>query len=97
MGINRSLPNSFSLHPFSIGASAMPAHSEDTELARINLSQCVDQLAAILAKVRAQEPYVCGHGDPYFDQTFLLSHSHIDGAIRSLRGIVAHLNDIKSA
>jgi hypothetical protein len=75
----------------------MPAHSEDTELARINLSQCVDQLAAILAKVRAQEPYVCGHGDPYFDQTFLLSHSHIDGAIRSLRGIVAHLNDIKSA
>ena len=75
----------------------MPAHSKDTELARINLSQCVDQLAAVLAKVRAQEPYLCGHRDPYFDQTFVLAHSHIDGAIRSLRGIVAHMNDIRSA
>jgi hypothetical protein len=27
----------------------------------------------------------------------VLAHSHIDGAIRSLRGMVAHLNDIRSA
>ena len=69
----------------------------DRELTRINLSQCVDQLAVLLAKVRAQEPYLYAHRDPYFDQTIVLAHSHIDGAIRSLRGIVAHLNDIKSA
>jgi hypothetical protein len=25
----------------------------------------------------------------------VLAHSHLDGAIRSLRGIVAHLNDIR--
>jgi hypothetical protein len=78
-------------------ASAVAGYSKDAEHARINLSQCVDQLAAVLAKVRAQEPYLCGHRDPYFDQTFMLAHSHIDGAIRSLRGIVAHLNDMKSA
>jgi hypothetical protein len=66
-------------------------HSKDTELARTVLSQCVDQLAAILAEVRAQEPCLHGHRDPYFDQTIMLAHSHIDGVIRSLRGIVAHL------
>jgi hypothetical protein len=75
----------------------MPAHRKDAQLARINLSQSVDQLAAILAKVRAQEPHLCGRGDPYFDQTFIIAHSHIDGAIRSLKGIIAHLNDIRSA
>ena len=78
-------------------ALPMANGSTDRELTRINLSQCVDQLAVVLAKVRAQEPYLCGHRDPYFDQTFVLAHSHIDDAIRSLRGIVAHLNDIKSA
>ena len=31
------------------------------ELARIILSQCVDQLAVLLAKVRAQEPYLYAH------------------------------------
>ena len=71
--------------------------SNDRELARINLSLCVDQLAVVLAKVRAQEPYLHAHRDPYFDQTIVLAHSHIDGAIRSLRGIVAHLSEIKSA
>ena len=75
----------------------MAALSKDSELARINLSKCVDQLALILAAVRAQEPFLCEHRDPYFDQTILLAHSHIDGAIRSLRGVVAHLNDTKSA
>lgn len=75
----------------------MPAHSKDAEPVRINLSQCADQLAAVLEKVRAQEPYLCGYRDPYFDQTFMLAHSHIDGAIRSLRGMVAHLNDMRSA
>lgn len=75
----------------------MPAHSKDQELARTNLSQCVDQLATTLAKVRAQEPYLYSQGDPYFNQTIVLAHSHIDGAIRSLRGIIAHLNEIKSA
>ena len=71
--------------------------SDDTEFARINLSQCVDQLAVLLAKVRAQEPYLYAHRDPYLDQTIVLAHSHIDGAIRSLKGIIAHLNEIKSA
>jgi hypothetical protein len=75
----------------------MPTQKKDAELARIKLSQCVDQLAATLAKVRAQERYLCGQGDSYFDQTIVLAHSHIDGAIRSLRGIVAHLDEIKSA
>ena len=71
--------------------------TNDRELARISLSQCVDQLAVLLAKVRGQEPYLYAHRDPYFDQTIVLAHSHIDGAIRSLRGIIAHLSEIKSA
>ena len=71
--------------------------SRDRELARINLSQCIDQLVVVLAKVRAQEPYLYAHRNPYSDQTIVIAHSHIDGAIRSLRGIVAHLSDIKSA
>jgi hypothetical protein len=74
----------------------MAARSNDSELARIDLSQCVDQLAVLLAKVRAQEPYLYQHRDPYFDQTIVLAHSHIDGAIIALRGIVAHLSDIKT-
>jgi hypothetical protein len=44
-----------------------------------------------------QEPYLCANRDPYFDQIIVLAHSDIDGAIRSLRGIVAHLSNIKSA
>ena len=71
--------------------------SNDRELARINLLLCVDQLAVVLAKVRAQEPYLHAQSHPYFDQTIVLAHSQIDGAIRSLRGIVAHLSEIKSA
>jgi len=67
--------------------------SNDRELARINLSLCVDQLAVVLAKVRVQEPYLHAHKDPYFDQTIVLAH----GAVRSLKGIIAHLNEIKSA
>jgi hypothetical protein len=46
----------------------MAAHSKDSEFARINLSQCVDHLALVLARVRAQEPFLCEHRDPYFNQ-----------------------------
>jgi hypothetical protein len=73
------------------------ANSDDRELTRINLSQCVDQLAVLLAIVREKEPYLYANRDPYLDRTIVLAHSHIDGAIRSLRGIVAHLREIKSA
>ena len=75
----------------------MPTSDTDRELARTNLSQCADQLAVLLERVRAQEPYIHACRDAYFDQTMVLAHSHIDGAIRSLRGIVAHLSNIKSA
>ena len=75
----------------------MAVYSKDAEHARINLSKCVDQLAAVHAQVRAQESFLCGHRDPYFDQTFKLAHSHTDGAIRSVRCIVAHLNNKWSA
>ena len=77
-------------------SALMTNGSINRELARINLSQCVDQLAVLLAKVRAQEPCLYAHRDPCFNQTIVLAHSHIDGAIRSLRGIIGHLSDYKS-
>ena len=75
----------------------MPTSDTDRELARIVLSQCADELALLLERVRAQEPYIHAFRDAYFDQTMVLAHSHIDGAIRSLRGIVAHLSNFRSA
>lgn len=75
----------------------MPNSDTDRELARIVLSRCADELAILLERVRAQEPYIHACRDAYFDQTMVLAHSHIDGAIRSLRGIVAHLSNLKSA
>jgi hypothetical protein len=75
----------------------MTTNDTDRELARIVLSQCADELSALLERVRAQEPYIHACRDAYFDQTMVLAHSHIDGAIRSLRGIVAHLSNYRSA
>ena len=75
----------------------MRAYRKDAELARIILSQCVDQLAALLAKVRAQEPFLLPIEIPTLIRQSCSRILTLMAPFRSLRGIVAHLNDIKSA
>ncbi len=63
------------------------------ERARTDLSLCVVQLEELLATIRMQESFLSDRRSPYFDETIVLAHSHLDGAMRALRGIVARLDD----
>lgn len=74
----------------------MNASSNHAQFARTDLSVCIDQLQTLREKVRTQESFFYDHGSPYFDETIVLAHAHIDGAMRALRGILDRLNDIES-
>jgi hypothetical protein len=71
----------------------MTASTNRPELARTDLSLCIDQLQGLLTKVRTQEAFLSDRRNPYFDETIVVAHSHLDGAMRALRGIVARLDD----
>jgi hypothetical protein len=71
----------------------MTAPDSNREGTRSDLSVCVDQLQALLATVQRQEAHLCDHASPYFDETIVLAHAHLDGAIRALRGILDRLNE----
>ena len=67
--------------------------SKSNELTRTDLSLCINQLENLLATVRAQEAFLYDRRNPYFDETIVVAHCHIDGAMRALQGIVARLDD----
>ena len=72
----------------------MIASSEQCQSTRSDLTLCIEQLHGLLESVRRQEAFLFDHRSPYFDGTIALAHSHIDGALRALRGIVARLDDL---
>jgi hypothetical protein len=63
---------------------------------RSDLSLCIEQLDALLETVRRQEAFLYDHRSPYFDETIVIAHCHLDGAMRALRGIVARFDTIDS-
>ena len=74
----------------------MTAPDKSRELAQIDLSLCINQLENLLAMVKVQESFLCDQRSSYFDETIVLAHCHLDGAMRALRGIVSRLDDHKS-
>lgn len=63
-----------------------------SESTRSDLSLCIEQLDALLESVRRQEAFLYDHRSPYFDETIVIAHCHLDAAMRALRGIVARLD-----
>ena len=71
----------------------MSAPDKRRELARTDLALCIHELQNLLATVRVQESYLYDQRSPYFDETIVIAHCHLDGAVRALRGIIARLDD----
>ncbi|OYW53138.1 MAG: hypothetical protein B7Y80_17555 [Hyphomicrobium sp. 32-62-53] len=74
-------------------AAQMNAPDNRRELARTDLSLCINQLQNLLATLRVQERFLDDQRSPYFDETIVIAHCHLDGAMGALSGIIARLDD----